>query len=98
MTWLMPFVQIRDAPSTINLHGGKHTCLHLFHTVEEVVRGAGDTVTADAQSAVCALIPGVVGATTERHTNVFKEDSKDGMANAGSQEQLTVMPRDDMET
>ena len=41
--------------------GGSLTCVHLIHAVEEVVWRAGDAVTAHAQAAVRALVPGVVG-------------------------------------
>lgn len=44
------------------------TCVHLIHTVQEVVRSARDAVTAHAQAAVCALVSGVVGATANRST------------------------------
>lgn len=37
------------------------TCVHLIHTVKEVIWSAGNTVAAHTQAAVCALIPGVVG-------------------------------------
>lgn len=37
------------------------TCVHLVHTVEEVIWSARDAVAAHTQAAVCALIPGVVG-------------------------------------
>lgn len=37
------------------------TCIHLIHTVEEVIWSARDAVAAHTQAAVRALIPGVVG-------------------------------------
>lgn len=39
------------------------TCVHLIHTVQEVIWSARNAVTAHAQAAVCALVPGVVGPT-----------------------------------
>lgn len=44
------------------------TCFHLIHTVEEVVWGAGDAVTAHAQAAVCAFVSGVICPAAERKT------------------------------
>lgn len=41
------------------------TCLHLIHTVEEVIWSAGDAITAHTQAAVCAFITGVVGPTAD---------------------------------
>ena len=41
------------------------TCIHLINTVQEVVRGPRDAVAAHAESAVCALITRVIGATVK---------------------------------
>lgn len=42
------------------------TCLHLVHTVEEVVWSAGDAVTAHAQATVRALVSGVICPTAQK--------------------------------
>lgn len=44
------------------------TCIHLIHTVKEVIWSARDAVAAHTQAAVCALIPGVVGPAENTHT------------------------------
>lgn len=41
------------------------TCIHLINTVQEVVGGPRDAVAAHAQSAVCALVARVIGATAK---------------------------------
>lgn len=42
-------------------HYSSLTCVHLIHTVEEVIWSARDAVAAHTQAAVRALVPGVVG-------------------------------------
>ena len=63
------------------MFGGGLTCVHLIHAVEEVVWRAGDAVAAHAQTAVRALVSGVVrpAARETRRTPVTMESLGTGL-------------------
>lgn len=58
---LIQETMLQKPSKVVNNFVSSLTCVHLIHTVEEVVWSARDAVAAHTQAAVCALIPGVIG-------------------------------------